>query len=47
MYVDNYSAACQVFKRESDFDNFMEIVGRYKKIKGNKYDYTLINSNDL
>jgi len=45
-YVDSYSAACQVFKKEIDFNEFLEIVKRYKSTKGNRYNYTLINTND-
>ena len=45
--VENWSAACQVFKREKDFNEFLEIVKQYKSTKGNKFNYTLINTNDF
>ena len=45
--VENWSAGCQVFKRASDFYDFLSIVKRFKGLTGNKYDYTLINTNDL
>lgn len=45
--VDNYSAGCQVFKRKADFLEFMSICKKSKAIHGNKFTYTLINSDDL
>ena len=45
--VENWSAGCQVFKRVADFNDFLSIVKRFKGITGNKYTYTLINTNDL
>lgn len=45
--IDSYSGGCQVFKREADFNEFMSICNQFKSILGNKYTYTLINSNDL
>ena len=38
---------CQVFKRVKDFDEFMKIVKKSKKIHGNSFTYTLIESNDI
>ena len=45
--VDNYSAGCTVFKRKKDFLEFMAIIKKSRNIWGNKFTYTLINSNDL
>ena len=45
--VNNWSAGCTVFKREKDFNEFMTICNSFKAILGNKFTYTLINSNDL
>ena len=46
-WVENWSAGCQVFKRVKDFDEFMKIVKKSKKIHGNSFTYTLIESNDI
>lgn len=40
------SAGCSVFKRKRDFNEFMSILKLYKSILGNKFTYTLLNSND-
>lgn len=45
--VENWSAGCQVFQREADFNDFMSIVQNYKKLKNNVYTYTLINTFDF
>lgn len=45
--VDNWSAGCQVFKREKDFKEFMSIVEKSKQLYGNKFTYTLLNKNDI
>lgn len=45
--VENWSEGCQVFKRSADFDEFMNICNIAKKIHGNSFSYTLIESNDL
>jgi hypothetical protein len=46
-WVENYSAGCQVFKRVKDFDEFMKICKKAAKIHGDKFTYTLIESNDI
>jgi len=46
-WVNDWSAGCQVFKRVKDFDEFMKIVKKSKKIHGNSFTYTLIESNDI
>lgn len=44
--IDKWSGGCLVFKRKSEFSEFMDIMNRYKNITGNKFTLTLINSND-
>ena len=39
--VNGYSAGCQVFKRASDFNYFMKLVNKSKKIHGDLFTYTL------
>jgi len=39
--VDRWSAGCQVFKRSSDFKEFMDIIKTSAKIYGNRFTYTL------
>ena len=46
-WVENWSEGCQVFKRVKDFDEFMKIVKKSKKIHGNSFTYTLIESKDI
>lgn len=46
-FVENWSEGCQVFKRVKDFNEFMAICEKAKEIWGNKFTYTLIESNDL
>lgn len=41
--VDNWSGGCQVFKREVDFNKFIEVCKRSSKLYGNKFTYTLLN----
>lgn len=45
--VENWSEGCQVFKKISDFDEFMKIIRKSKDIHGNSFTYTLIESNDI
>lgn len=46
-WVENWSEGCQVFKRVKDFDAFMKICQQAKRIWGNKFSYTLIESTDI
>jgi len=46
-WVNDWSAGCQVFKRVKDFDEFMKICKKAAKIHGNKFSYTLLESNDI
>jgi hypothetical protein len=46
-YVENWSEGCQVFKKEADFNLFMQICRKSRDIHGNGFTYTLIESNDI
>ena len=46
-YVENWSEGCQVFKRVKDFNEFMSICKKAKKIHGNHFSYTLLLSSDI
>jgi hypothetical protein len=46
-YVENYSEGCQVFKKAADFEEFMKICRKSKDIHGNRFTYTLIETNDI
>ena len=41
--VDGWSAGCQVFKREKDFNEFIEICDKAAGIYGNSFTYTLFH----
>lgn len=43
LYVDKYSAGCQVFKNIHDFDFFMKLCELHRQFYGNKFTYTLID----
>jgi hypothetical protein len=45
--VNDWSHGCQVFKREKDFNEFLEICKKAMALHGNRFTYTLINSNDI
>lgn len=45
--VNNWSEGCQVFKNEKDFNEFMAICAKASSLHGNRFTYTLINSNDI
>lgn len=45
--INKWSAGCQVFKKESDFNEFISICKEAIKIWGNSYTYTLIESKDI
>lgn len=45
--VENWSEGCQVFKREVDFNEFMNICRESSKIWGNSFTYTLLESKDF
>ena len=46
-WVDDWSHGCQVFKVTLDFVAFMSIIQQARKIWGNKFTYTLIESTDI
>ena len=46
-WVENWSEGCQVFKVTLDFVAFMSIIQQARRIWGNKYTYTLIESTDI
>tara|TARA_R110000824_G_scaffold156136_2_gene329029 strand:- start:2688 stop:3323 length:636 start_codon:yes stop_codon:yes gene_type:complete len=45
--VDKWSAGCQVFKNEGDFDEFMTTMKNARARFGNKFTYTLLERADL
>ena len=45
--VDKWSAGCQVFSKESDFNEFMGIINKSKDVWGNSFTYTLIKSENI
>lgn len=47
IYVNNWSAACQVIAAIKDFTLFMEVCQKSADLWGNKFTYTLITTNDL
>lgn len=47
VYVNNYSAGCQVFKRFPDFRHFIKLCNNQKLLYGNSFTYTLIELKDL
>lgn len=46
-YVGNWSAGCQVFRKEKDFNQFMTACRKSVEIYGNKFTYTLLTSKDF
>jgi hypothetical protein len=44
IYVNDWSAGCQVFKNQIDFNQFILII---KSLKIKKFTYTLISSKDI
>ena len=45
--LDNWSAGCQVFAANADFQEFMGICRHARDTWGNSFTYTLINSDDI
>lgn len=45
--VSNWSEGCQVFKKETNFNEFMKICKEAAKIHGQFFTYTLIESKDI
>jgi peptidoglycan hydrolase-like protein with peptidoglycan-binding domain len=46
-FVENWSEGCQVFKRQKDFESFMDIVRLAVKSGSKAFTYTLIESKDI
>ena len=42
-YIDKFSAGCQVFENESDFEHFMQLCNKHEQLYGNVFTYTLID----
>ena len=45
--VDKWSAGCQVFSKESDFNQLMTLAHKAKDLYGNSFTYTLIESKNI
>ena len=45
--IDKWSAGCQVFSKESDFNEFMVLINKAKDVWGNSFTYTLVDSTDI
>jgi len=43
LYVDEYSAGCQVFQSADDFAFFMTLCETHRQMYGNSFSYTLID----
>lgn len=46
-WVENWSAGCMVFKRTKDFDEFMKIIQEARRIHGNSFSLTLLETKDF
>jgi hypothetical protein len=42
-YIEKYSAGCQVFQNANDFNEFMALCERHRKLYGNVFTYTLVD----
>jgi hypothetical protein len=45
--VDKWSAGCQVFSKESDFNEFMSLCDQSAQNHGDVFTYTLLNETDI
>lgn len=45
--IDQYSAGCQVFNSNNDFQAFLRLCEQQKSKYGNTFTYTLLNEKDL
>ena len=45
--VDKWSAGCQVFSKQDDFYDFMNVMNKARDRWGNSFTYTIINSKDI
>jgi hypothetical protein len=44
--VNNWSAGCQVFKKSTDYNEFMTLTDKHKEKNGNKFTYTLLDERE-
>lgn len=42
-FIDKFSAGCQVFSNVADFDSFMAMCEKHRKLYGNAFTYTLLH----
>lgn len=47
VFVNNYSAGCQVFANPNDYKNFLALCEKQKELYGNSFTYTLIDEADV
>ena len=45
--VNGYSAGCQVFKKSTDFNEFMRVIKKSSDKFGNSFTYTLLEEDDI
>lgn len=45
--IDKYSAGCQVFNDPVEFNSFIRLCEKQRKLYGNSFTYTLINEEDM
>jgi hypothetical protein len=45
--VNNWSAACQVFAKPAEYQEFMFMCYKAKDLYGNKFSYTLLDETDF
>lgn len=45
--VNNWSEGCQVFSRDSDYEQLCELARKHLGLYGNSFDYTLMTSRDI
>lgn len=45
--VNKWSAGCQVFSKESDFNEFMDLCDQSARNHGDVFSYTLLNETDI
>ncbi len=43
LYIDKYSAGCQVFQEKEEFTEFLGLCKKHEGLYGNSYTYTLID----
>ena len=45
--IGKYSAGCQVFANPKEFDLFMQLADKHKKLHGNSFTYTLLSQEGM